>query len=92
MVKDGPFKTQLQPGTLSLESVSASLAVIHCGRFTISWIENISLNRRWTKREKDLDLLKVKRYFLDPSSHLRANLGQENISLNRLWTKREKTC
>ena len=35
-------------------------------------------------------MLKVKRYFLDPSTPLRAFLGQENISLNRLRTKREK--
>jgi hypothetical protein len=37
--------------------------------------------------EKRKDLLKVKRYFLDPSTPLRAYLGQENIFLNRLRTK-----
>jgi len=42
------------------------------------------------EKRKDLDLLKVKRYFLDPSTPLRAFLGQENISLNRPRTKREK--
>ena len=42
------------------------------------------------EKRKDLDLMKVKRYFRDPSTPLRAFLGQENISLNRPRTKREK--
>jgi len=39
---------------------------------------------------KRKDLLNVKRYFLDPSTPLKAFLGQENISLNIPRTKREK--